>query len=182
MKDDRRDEFDDLLDSALASYAKQQPRPGLERRVLARIEDSVDRPNWWRSRWLWAIPALGCLLLIVLHSSVQQPPRIAAISPTSRPVAPDQQPRPAIGQNATAHPVIRRAIARVHTRVQAVGQQRPKRDQFPSPTAMTPEERALLYLVKHAPQETARWIEEHQDKIKPLQTQSIELEPLPIGQ
>src|SRR5580700_3486058 len=61
MSNDERDQIESRLDDALASYSRQEPRPGLERRVLDRI-DAEAAPRTAFPRWAWAIPAAACLL------------------------------------------------------------------------------------------------------------------------
>ena len=60
------DELDKILDSALASYSQEEPRPGLDARVLKRIRAAGEARSfaWWR--WATAIPVFACLLFLAV--------------------------------------------------------------------------------------------------------------------
>jgi hypothetical protein len=132
MKSDARDNFDQMLDAALASYANVEPPPGMEQRILARVRSSGEsrRIVWWR--WaVVAVPALACVLAVVTYRGTPpiDPPRVALSVPGAPVLAPrvvkrTSRPKPA--------PL-------------------PKREVFPTPTPLSPEERALLALVAQSP-------------------------------
>src|SRR6266568_4065939 len=86
------DELDKILDSALSSYADEEPRPGLEGRVLNRIRASRDGHRFAWLRWPIAIPAFACFLVLALtlwtkRDSTPKPskptPTIAKAAPVS---------------------------------------------------------------------------------------------------
>jgi hypothetical protein len=73
MRSNQPDELDRLLDEALASYSSEEPRPGLERRVLKRVraERAPRRFGWWR--WAVAVPVLASLLALAVTHRVKSP-------------------------------------------------------------------------------------------------------------
>jgi hypothetical protein len=58
------DEYDSLIDRALASYTPAEARPGLEQRILASVS-SANRPRSWGWKPAWALAAAGTLIAIV---------------------------------------------------------------------------------------------------------------------
>jgi len=52
----KHDEFDDMLDAALAKYAAAEPRAGLDERVLANLRAERARVTE-RACWRWSIVA-----------------------------------------------------------------------------------------------------------------------------
>jgi hypothetical protein len=169
MRNNDRDELDDLIDGALSGYSDASPLEGLEERVLYRIHSApgVRRAPWPR-RLAFAAPALAALLLAVV---VQRPwwnplppaPNPAPIHAALNPQPPAPLPRPRI------HPS--RAL--------------PKQPSFPSPVPMTDEERALAAWAGRAPQEFSqafavlRKRNEEPVAIQPLAIQALLIEPLP---
>lgn len=151
-----RDKFDDLLDSALASYCSAQPRPGLERRVVNNVL-TARRPFRF-PRWTFAIPVVASLVFLLIHRT-QSPPR-----PT---------PPPVTAHNAVRHPetvrTTKAAAPRRHVRTRSA----PKPTSFPTPSPLTAEERAVLQLVARAPEQVAGFAGELAATIQP-----IRIEPL----
>jgi hypothetical protein len=158
MKSDERDEFDSLLDAALANYANVEPPPGMDERIVARLRASDRRAGfgWWR----WAavaIPVLACLVAVFAYRDRPplEPPRVAWTVP----------PAPVL-----ARPVAKRVrLARPAPL--------PRREVFPTPTPLTSEERALLALVAQSP-ELAR---ELLTPTEPKPIEPIKIEPISDG-
>jgi len=146
MHDDKPDQFvDELLEASLKQYHGEEPRSGLEMRILAGIRT---RERWARRHWLgWAVAACAGILAIIvltLHfapAPLRQPtPRAALPQPVTTPPAPaiisQQQPR--LGA--------RRPTARA--RKVATRHSRP--EQFPTPMPLTEQEKLLLAYVNIA--------------------------------
>src|SRR6185437_926106 len=57
-----RDQFDDVLDSALKRYGDVEPRAGLEGRVLARLTEAQVRRH---TGWGWALGAAAVACLVI---------------------------------------------------------------------------------------------------------------------
>jgi hypothetical protein len=139
------DNLDSLIDAALPGYAAAEPRPGIERRVLANALAQQPRRNSFVLAWALAIPAVVCALALLRITQLPAPaPRITA--PTSAAI-----PLPSPGSEAARH--IPREIQRhahhphsaTPSEVAAVGQL-PKQEVFPTPTPLTPEEERMLAL------------------------------------
>jgi hypothetical protein len=164
MSNEERNHIDSLLDNALASYAKQEPRPGLERRILDRIH-ADPAPRFTFPRWIWAIPAAACLLLAVVfwtqHTGRPEQPRPAQVT---RAIA---LPRPATPETS---PIVNRRRKRKIL---------PKLPQFPAPAPVTNEERALLAFAARAPKEAQEsLIEAEQQSVEPIRIEEIKIQPL----
>ena len=141
MRDDKRDHFvDELLEASLKQYRGEEPRAGLEMRILAGIRS---RERAARRRWLvWAVTfGAGVLaaILLALHSTrapTRQPiPSARSGSADSRLWSPRLVPGPK-QKPRTAKPGVR-----------ATKSARP--EQFPTPMPLTEQEKLLLaYLGK----------------------------------
>jgi len=85
------DEYDSLIDRALASYTPAEARPGLEQRILASVV-AASRPRTWGWRLAWALAAAATLVAIVaiplvfksmhptiavIHTAAVAPPAVA---------------------------------------------------------------------------------------------------------
>jgi hypothetical protein len=163
MRNDERDNIESLLDNALASYSMQEPRPGLDRRVLHRIH-SDDAPRLVFPRWSWAIPAAACLLWAGIfwnrHAATPERVQVSHVA-AARATAP---PRPATPPMVD-HPHKRQAL--------------PRLPQFPAPAPVTNEERALLAFVALAPKEAQEaLIDTPQQSVEPIRIEEIKIQPL----
>lgn len=87
-----RDQFvDDLLDAALREYGRAEARPGLENRILRRLEESPPKRSWL-SGWHWtSMGAVGTLAVIAL-ALITYPPEVNRVGPAvpARPGATEQ--------------------------------------------------------------------------------------------
>jgi len=70
--------LDDWLDQAMAEYAKVEPEPGIEARVLARLHSRVRTRFWWRRGlrpiWISAAAAAFLLVAVMLFKTPDKPP------------------------------------------------------------------------------------------------------------
>lgn len=114
-------EIDDrLLEKALAGYASEEPRPGVEQRILARVAAR-------RSGAVWMLPACAVVAAsLVVIVTAQRHERVPIpLPPAPVPVA--------VVAPAPEPPV-------------TVRHEQPKPSRFPSPAPLTREERAWLTL------------------------------------
>ncbi len=164
MRSEERDPLDALLDEALRGYSSQEPRPGLEQRILNRVRAAgrASRFPWW----VFAIPAMAGLLVLAGIFWIRQAPK--APRPEAAPViakapAPDLRPvRP-----EPPHRTVRR-----HARY-------PKQPVFPAPAPLTNEERALLALAAHTPKEAREALAETRPRDpEPMRIEEIKIQPL----
>ena len=149
---DRR--FDDLLDNALRHYGAAEPRPGLERRLLARLRAEQSRPALtWRSRWLYA--SVAALAALVLASLVLPHTHRRAAAPASNAKvvsAPASVLTPAPQRIVRPRPV---PNSRSKSRVVPAPVHPPKRDRFPSPAPLSEQEQMLAAYVSQYPREAS---------------------------
>ena len=106
-----KDDLDVLLDSALASYADPGPVSGLEKRVLAALEDARSSPQRAvRNRWLpWAVAvpiAASVLLWIAIanlkHASPMQHQQASQAHETPAPTQVETPAKHPAGANESA--------------------------------------------------------------------------------
>ena len=159
--EERTNHLESLLDDALASYSKQEPRPGLERRVLDRIHATAP-PRFVFPRWAWVVPAAACLLWAGLvwtrHDATPQRAPVTHVA-TARVAAP-------------ALPEIPRSAKRVRKRKGI-----PRLPQFPAPAPLSDEERALLAFVTRAPKEAQEgWIDTQRRGLDPIRIEAIQIQ------
>ncbi len=187
----RDDELDELIDSAVASYADARARPGLEervleQRVLARVTEEAGTAPARRMGLMWwaaAVPVAACLILIfALHRNAEQhamhdlPPRVTpnANSQTMR-VMPPEAIHAATIPGAGAH--------RWHTRDNRVAGSngniaRPKLDLFPTPRPLNEQEQALIVLANQPPDVRKQALGKPEPSDAPLQISAIAIPPL----
>ncbi len=157
-------ELDRILDEALASYGAMEPRPGLERRVLHRV-----RAASVRRRWLLLVPVLAALLLAI---GIRLWPGIRTID--ALPPQPSSIARaPVIAAPRIAKVIARSARPRVFPRREGL----PRKALFPTPSPLTPDERALLFLASKRPGQTEDFAAHRE--IEPIEISELQITPLP---
>jgi hypothetical protein len=171
------DELDKLLDEALASYSSEEPRPGLEHRVLSRVRAEVTPRHfgWWL--WAVAIPVLASLLVLAISQRLKPQP------PTAQPnLASASPPVTTVVLPAGSRHVAPRRARRAVNRPAVTRSPLPKRGVFPLPTPLSAEERALVDLVTRFPDQAREVsIEADQRSMQPIEILRIEIPPLPGG-
>jgi len=145
MRDDEPDSFvDELLEASLRQYRGEEPRSGLETRILAGVRT---RARVARFRWLgWAAAVCAGILAVIALTLHFAPTRFR--QPTSSASLPQPATtRPAPPMVSRAQPLLSpRRPAREVRRV-AAPPSRP--EQFPTPLVLTEQEKLLLtYLDK----------------------------------
>jgi hypothetical protein len=134
-----QDDLDSLIDRALAGYSAVEPLTGIEGRVIerARIERAARRRKrvWWMAAL--AAPGLAAMVFVVPMQRPAPPP-----APVARIAAPV----------VVRSPAPKATEAKQRVRPRPVVRQLPKRDQFPTYTPLTREERMLLSLAASNPE------------------------------
>ncbi len=163
-----QDRLDEMLDGALASYGEAPEREGLERRVLAKLNERAMRR---RSIGRFAAPigaaaaAVCCLLWWATPATATHPrPTITAAGSAVVP------------SHATRSPATRPPAAKLRRTPKRPAA--PKLSQFPAPTPMSSEERAWLRLAMGDPKYIPRELTRTGSHIEPLQIAAIEIKPL----
>ncbi len=199
LKPDR--DFDELLDSALSTYADPGPESGLEDRILARITASAvvaraNAPRRWLV-WAFAIPAAACLLVALILPGVKtmhapagrvSSGQVSSGPASSRQVAPvPAQPSPVTARSfeSPALPSARsmreprgpadQAALRPAPRPSRL----PKLDVFPAPQPLSPEEEILArFATQASPAERALFLDAQRQAETPLPIAAIHIPPL----
>lgn len=175
-----RDELDQLIDSALASYA--EPRPGLEQRMLARISAEAVRSS--RRHWILAAIAAPALAALILasnallrspHSQRGQTANTPAIAPVASAVTvPTPHVRPKV---VSKHRIEHQASAVDRATNNAMS--RPKQDIFPAPQPLSAGEQALIQFAAQASEADRKTLIEAQQRVEePLKISAIRIPPL----
>lgn len=167
--DDARDELDRLIDGALASYSSAEPLAGLEGRVLNRVRVARAARRWM---FAWGL-GLAVAASVVVAPVVVWTEREAVPKPVE------------VGQVKRAFPTATARLPRLVPKRVSVKRSRgpnplPKLDQFPTPTPLTAEERALLALVEHNPKEAQMFADLQKRAEEPIEIQEIQIAPLRI--
>ncbi|MDE3063324.1 MAG: hypothetical protein KGJ51_09720 [Acidobacteriota bacterium] len=170
-----RDDFDRMLDAALATYAN--PDSGLEERILARVEESAPvrahRPLWlWAGGFAVIVAAFFFFVPAIWHRSPapQAGPgahtSIATLPPdhsvNSAPASPAAHPH----RVAMLHPVPRPAAL-------------PKLSVFPAPAPLSPAEQALVRVVAQSSEDQRRALLAAQhEHDTPIRISAISIPPI----
>lgn len=165
MDSNEHNEIDRAIDAALEQYAAVEPLDGLERRVLNRVSEAIvsRRMGTWFGFAL-AVAAASLLVMIgVLRHPVPSPKKVAHVTAATAPAAEVREaPVPVVRR----HPHFPRRL--------------PIARQFPVPTPLSSEERALLAFVEHHPAEAEKVLAEPRRPVsEPLNIDPIEIKPLP---
>ena len=187
-----KDELDSLLDAALVTYADPSPDSGLEQRVLARIsaENFAASAPAPRRRWLpWGIALAGacCLLFFVVISAQKRihPPihnaQSAKLANTPPAVTTQHGPTPIVSHSAFNHGA-NRTMAKVHRQPIEITHKSPplpKREVFPTPEPLTPQEQALVAFAAQASKpEIQALVQARQEAEAPLAIAALHIQPL----
>ena len=185
-----RDKIDQLIDTALASYA--EPRAGLEQWMLARMATDASRSS--RRGWLLmaiAVPVFGALMLMIYLAPraphAQPPSQIVSTSrgPSTTPSGEHSvgrlvtEPAPHVVQSSgSSHPIRHRdQDVDGHTNNPVT---RPKENIFPRPQPMTAEEQAMTRFAAEASESDRKALIEAQRRVdEPLNISAISIVPLP---
>jgi len=180
-----REDLDLQLDAALATYADPEQNSHLAAQILTAIAPvrPVIPP---RRQWAIGVPAFAALLLAAFFplrhfpthhhaesTATASAPKIASeIASRTTPTQPNQV--------AVSRPPQKAAKAR-RARIQPPVEEAflPKQEVFPTPTPLTPQERALAALVNRNPGDIRQSVAEtEQQSIEPLRIAAIHIPPL----
>ena len=164
------DELDRRIDDALAGYADAEPLEGLEGRVMRRV-----RAAGRRRAFGWAA-AMAAAVVVLMTVIVARTPRVVA--PKSHDVARVETVVPPRPTPVAEKPRIARR-RRVNSRIARL-EPLPKLEQFPAPTPLTEEERALAVFVARYPKEAQQAFADLRKRSEePVEIKPIEIPPLP---
>ena len=187
--EDKNGFIDELLDASLRRYASDEPRAGLENRILANVR-AADHAARRRSVWVWAIAASAAALVIVAvesYISYYQPVPVRAPAPVAT-TNPGPIPTPQINvasQTETAKPgaAAKRTLAQRHGVTERNQQdlalaRRP--EQFPTPAPLSEQEKLLLAYVALSSKSDLSTPVVHDPVIEPLQIPEIKIARIEI--
>jgi hypothetical protein len=146
MDDKERNRFADaLLEAALRGYGSEAPRPGLEARILARVQarEREAQSHWWA----WALAATAAALAIGVFSIYY--PRHQPVIPPPTPSASKPEPESPVTVAVVPQPSAALQVRARRTRPVTNHPSRPA--QFPTPAPLTEQEKLLLLYVKQTP-------------------------------
>jgi hypothetical protein len=196
MRDDKRDRFvDDLLESSLKRYHSEEPRSGLEMRILASIQ-ARDRAA--RRRTLgWAVAACAGMLaalVVTLHfvrAPIRQPTPKATLrvqqSGASRAPLQGAKP-PAMVSQLPSGSRLRGSSGLVQGPKEKPRTPKPRvratqrSEQFPTPYPLTEQEKLLLAYLEKArkPDSVARTNQIDGEPVRDLEIPEIKIAALGI--
>lgn len=186
MNDERKIFFEDeLLDRALEYQRVEEPRPGLEGRVLARLETaSASSASWLFKAGAVAVPvALLAVVAVYLLRSPATPPTIAPETPR---VAEQTPPVATIPERAASipapPPIAKEENLIVPPTLETASSRSPT---FPSQDGLSPQEAVLVRFVRSTTAETLRAVAAslHTEplQIDELSTPGLHVEALPAA-
>lgn len=170
MHDD--DQLERIIDEALHRYSDAEPLAGMEERVLDRIRVQETKGRTV-SRTLWAYPAVAAAMLALL----------VLVHPHQERVVNPVQTAPSQTQHLPPNRTSDLAKVQVLNRTQPAHkpQTLPKLEQFPAPSPLSSEERALVAFVRRDPVAAAKFFEDQQSRVdEPLEIKPLEIKPLEI--
>ena len=182
-----QDEFDRVLDAALAKYTAAEPRAGLEERVLANLRgEQVRVPDraWWR--WS-AVAAVAVVIVVVLALSLRsdKASRPIVVNHPSTPTEAPRQRETEIVSNAhrsgtrPARPGTAREPAMQPSPPEVAIARAPKLEQFPSPQPLSEQERLLQNYVAQNPEQAVLLARARTEALR--QDQLEEMNSFPTG-
>jgi hypothetical protein len=171
MRSDEPETINRLLEDALSTYSSQEPRPGLEQRVLYRVHSAGATRRFAFPVWAFAVPVAACLLLtaiVWIHRGAQ-----LQRSTIARTVG---FPTPGALRGRTETP---RIMVRPHKSKRTKAPVLPRLPEFPTRVPITREERTLLTLVARAPDEARQaFMEMQQRSTESIRIDEIKIQPL----
>ena len=180
MDPNDKDRFvDDLLDASLLCYRSEEPRAGLENRILAnvRASDRALQPHRWV--WAWTLAASAAVLIVavvVLRFTSRPASRTATTLPALQTIAPKTETPKVV---AVAPPV---------TRIPRTPSQRPQTataklrrpEQFPTPAPLSEVERLMLAYLAQTPKSELSTPTVRDAKMEPLEIPEIKIAKIEI--
>ena len=187
MTNRKQDEFDRMLDAALAKYAAVEPRTGLEERVLASLRAEQARvPDhaWWR--WS-AIAAVAAVIVVAVALSLRSDkPSHPVVG--NHPPTPMQAPKErgmeiiAIAHRSGTRPARPSTAQKPEMRPsppEGAIARAPKLEQFPSPQPLSEQEKLLQNYVAENPEQAVLLARARTEALR--QDQLEEMNSFPSG-
>jgi hypothetical protein len=187
MTNRKQDEFDRMLDAALAKYAAVEPRTGLEERVLANLraeQARVPDDAWWR--WS-AIAAVAAVIVVAMALSLRSDkPSHPVVA--NHPATPIQAPKErgteilSIAHRSGTRPARSTTAPKPAMRPsppEVAMARAPKLEQFPSPQPLSEQEKLLQNYVAENPEQAVLLARARTEALR--QDQLEEMNSFPSG-
>jgi hypothetical protein len=187
MTNGKQDEFDRMLDAALANYASVEPRTGLEERVLANLRaEQAHLPDhaWWR--WS-AIAAVAAVIVVAMALSLRSDKPSHPVL-ANHPPTPIQAPKergteiislaPGSGTRPARPSTARKPAMRPRPPEVAMARA-PKLEQFPSPQPLSEQEKLLQNYIAENPEQAVLLARARTEALR--QDQLEEMNSFPTG-
>ena len=174
MDDKQRDQFvDELLDASLRHYQSEEPRAGLEGRILANVQSAEGRAR--RARWAW-VAVSTAMIAVMVSVLLLRSPRDRDEQVTASTCQPEVMRSVAPKIVTPAPPVVPTKRATRACRPPA----RPKRpEQFPTPAPLSEQEKLLLLYVNRV-SESDSGPEPDGQEIEPIPIREVEIAAIDI--
>jgi hypothetical protein len=160
MADQKKDTLmDEMLDSLLAKYSSEEPRPGLESRILANLSESARKEavqGWWNLKWFWAgAVATGIIIAVLVINGRQHvaPPTNVVVKAGQPVLQPEIRPHFAIKGEETGKIHRHRPLAPTLQPKNATLALSQRPAIFPTPTPLSEQEKLLLRYLAGTPRE-----------------------------
>lgn len=154
--------LEEMLDSMLSTYSSAEPRPGLETRILANLnEQSAQRTSGWRIGWIWIGGIATAVAVILLMTYLRRPQPL--------PVHPEMASRPSRqetgipkrSQETSLLPAVTpkhspsRRVTQVASGAHPVAKERAevRQEVFPSRSPLSEQEKLLLRYLANTPRQ-----------------------------
>ncbi len=201
MNDKREPSFEEeLLDRALEHHRAEEPRPGLEQRVLARLDSApAPRFGWhWKAGVVMATAALFAAVALYLTyspSSMDPSPKQPQMARSELIHVPAPEGAPSVPEfTVSLPPALPRAQENTSDDAQAVNVETvletvvetasSRSPTFPSTRELSPQEALLVRFVQRAPEQTLRSIARTRPTrplhVEKLSMQRLTVEPLRV--
>ncbi|MDD5542949.1 MAG: hypothetical protein PHX83_07210 [Acidobacteriia bacterium] len=170
---------DGLIDEGLAHHSPVEPRPGLERRILANL--AGQKPAWTWPRWAWAAASVALISAAVLFAFFIHRPQIpqhstqAALEKPASPVTPLEPPM--APQKKTIPPGRSIRVRALQNIVNKPSFQ-PRLAQFPSPTPLSEQEQLLVQFLNQHHDAAVEFAKIQNQPMEDLKIEDIKIEPL----
>jgi hypothetical protein len=188
---DKNKFVDELLDSALAQQRAEEPRAGLEARILGHVCAAAGEREARTKVWkLWIAAAATAVVVTFVAIYVANRSHRPAVE-TSRAVntVPSTSPKEILTANSGATPNARAAPSVHEPKLTARRERKPLRHieahhwpaQFPTPAPLTEEQRALVQYVRETPRQVlAEPILKAELTVQHVEIKPLEIPPLEI--
>lgn len=169
------DHLDEALDNALTTYGKTPENAGLEQRILVRLTQRTTRAR--RMRVLTA--AMGTAAVAAGAMFWWVTPRVAVpTQPASTRALVSNRPE-SLQQDKVALRNAEGVLARAkNPRTSRNQRAQPKLPQFPTPSPVGSQERALLQLAKFKAEHTTQELSYLDTPVTPIQIVAVEIKPI----